>query len=74
MKESSVTFKEATEGLAYVQVWWNGKKVFDDYNDDAGLEDLRNFENKYNEKIVYSMYVEVVDFHHCIIEVEGEDV
>lgn len=74
MKESSVTFKEATEGLAYVKVLWNGKKVFDDYYDCASLEDLRNFENKYNEKIVYSMYVEVVDFHHYIIEVEGEDV
>lgn len=74
MSDSSLTFKEMAEELAYVQVWWNGKKVFDDYNDDVSLEDLHEFEDKYNEKIVYSMYVEVVEFHHCIIEVEGEDV
>lgn len=74
MKNSSLTFKEVTEGLAYVQVWWNGKKVFDDYDDGATLAELHQFEEKYNEKKVYSMYVEVVEFHHCIIEVEGEDV
>lgn len=74
MSDSELTFKEVAENLAYVQVWWNGKKVYDDYDDESDLETLKAFEAEYNNKIVHSMYIEIVEFHHCIIEVEGEDV
>lgn len=72
MKNSELTFNELTKDLLYVQVWWNGNKVYDDYEGETTLNELHQFEEKYGGKIVYSMYVEVVEFHHCIIEVEGE--
>lgn len=73
MKDSELTFGEISKDLLYVQVWWNGIKVYDDYDsDDSTLEDLNKFEEKYNDMIVYSYYVEIVDFHHCILEVEGQ--
>lgn len=72
MKNSELTFKEVAEGLDYIQVWWNNKKVYDDYNGDSSLEELRLFEDKYNNKLVYSMFIDIVSFHHCILKVEGE--
>ena len=73
MKNSKLRFKELTDGLNYIKVMWNGKIVYDDYYGDSSIEDLRNFENKYEDKVVYSMYIEVVEFHHCTLEVEGEE-
>lgn len=71
--DSKLTFKEVTENLAYVQVWWNGRKVYDDYTGKgATLEDLHRFEEKYNDKLVYTMFIRIVDFHHCILIVEGQ--
>ena len=72
MKNSELTFKDLTKDLLYVQVWWNGKKVFDDFEGETTLNELYQFEEKYGGKIVYSMYVEVVEFHHCIVKVKGE--
>lgn len=73
MKNSNLTFNELYENFPYIQVWWNGKKVYNDYDGDASIEDLHKFEEKYGNKIVYSTYIEVKEFHHVIIEVEGEE-
>lgn len=72
MRNSELTFEELSKELDYTQVWWNKKKVFDDYDGDSSIEELRSFEEKYGNKIVYSMFIEVVEFHHCILKVEGE--
>lgn len=72
MRNSELTFEELSKELNYTQVWWNKKKVFDDYDGDSSIEELRSFEEKYGNKIVYSMFIEVVEFHHCILKVEGE--
>ena len=72
MKNSSLTFNELYDDFGYVQVWWNGIKVYDDYDDESTLEDLNQFKEKYGDKKVYSTYIEIVEFHHCILEVEGE--
>lgn len=69
---SSLTFGEIAENLDFVQVVWNKKLVFDDYDGDSSLQELHEFEDKYYPKLVYKMLVTVVGFHHCILEVEGE--
>ena len=38
------------------------------------LEDLRKFQAKFNEKVIYSAQVDIVQFHHCILHVEGENI
>ena len=45
--------------------------VYDDNYIDT-LEQYQAFKNAYKDKIVYEFYVKIVEFHHCILEVEGE--
>ena len=37
-----------------------------------GIDGLNYFQKHYNDKKVYSMYMTVVDFHHCELYIEGE--
>ena len=71
--KSELTFKEFAENLGYIKVIWNGKVVYDDEFGDATLEELENFQLKYNNKIIYSGRFIVEDFHHIILDIKGEE-
>ena len=69
VKESTLTFKEVTSRLYYVEVFWNDKLVYEN----ASLEKLWEFKEKYNDKIVYEINVKIVDSRYCILDVKGEE-
>lgn len=46
---------------------------FDYCNKHFGINGLNYFQEHYNNKKVYSMYVIVTQFHHCELFIEGED-
>ena len=85
---STLTFGELTKNLAYIKVVWNGKVIFDDDIDNCeecksfyskklldqitGINGLNYIQEKYKDKKVYSMYMSVVEFHHCELYIEGE--
>ena len=71
--KSELTFKEFAENLGYIKVTWNGKVVYDDEFGDGTLEELENFQLKYNNKIIYSGRFIVEDFHHIILDIKGEE-
>lgn len=71
--KSELTFKEFAENLGYIKVIWNGKVVYDDEFGDGTLEELENFQLKYNNKIIYSGRFIVEDFHHIILDIKGEE-
>ncbi len=82
-RDSSLTFRDLTENLAFVKVIYNDKVIYDDisylsddftYNEDGEtLEHLNQILNDYGDKIVYEMNIEVVEQHHCILTIEGEE-
>ena len=70
---SNLTFRYLTKDLLFIKVFWNGKLVYDD----TGLLPLIAmdvFDHIYGGKIVYRMDVQIVEFHHCILRIKGEDV
>ena len=72
MRVSEITFGEVADTLAFVKVKWNGKIVYDDKK----IESIANFgafEDKYYDKKIFEMKIKIVQFHHCEIEVEGEE-
>lgn len=71
-KQSSVTFSDMFDKTGYIQVWWNDRLVYDDIDSDGTIEDLRKFQVEFNNKIIYSAQVHIVQFHHCILSIEGE--
>ena len=71
--KSELTFKEFAENLGYIKVIWNDKVVYDDEFGDGTLEELENFQLKYNNKIIYSGRFIVEDFHHIILDIKGEE-
>lgn len=71
--KSELTFKEFAEDLGYIKVIWNDKVVYDDEFGDGTLEELENFQLKYNNKIIYSGRFIVEDFHHIILDIKGEE-
>jgi len=74
-RDSELTFKDLTENLAYTEVKWNGKTIWKDdpYDDGESLDALYDMQSKYNSKIVYEMNIKVVMYHHCILDIKGED-
>lgn len=72
MNNSALTFGEICQDLPYIKVLWNGVNVYDDNYIDT-IEEYQAFKNAYKDKIVYEFYVKIVEFHHCILEVEGEE-
>ena len=71
-RNSSLRFKDfSLEFGSFIRVVWNGVEI---YNDDTATSNtLKLIEKKYGEKIVYSMFVQVVQFHHCELYIEGEE-
>lgn len=75
IKQSSLTFKDLTENLAYTEVKWNGKTIWKDNPDDNGesLDAMHDMQAKYNNKIVYEMNIKIVMHHHCVLDIKGEE-
>lgn len=69
MTNSSLTFNDLFKTCSFIKVYWNGEKVFDD----GDLEELNEFNRLYSDKIVYSAEIYVVEFHHCILRICGEE-
>lgn len=71
-RNSSLRFKDfSLEFDSFICVVWNGVEI---YNDDTATSNtLKLIEKKYGEKLVYSMFVQVVQFHHCELYIEGEE-
>lgn len=74
---SSLRFKDfETPFNSFIKVTWNGKVLFDDMSDDplmSSKERCESVTQKYGEKLVYSMYINVVSGHHTELFIEGED-
>ena len=74
---SEVTFNDIKDAFAYTKVMWNGETAYDDYLETGiysefdGTE-ITEFEEKYGNKKIYSLYARVVDFHHFELYIEGE--
>ena len=74
---SEVTFNDIKDAFAYTKVIWNGETVYDDYLETGiysefdGTE-ITEFEEKYGNRKIYSLYARVVDFHHFELYIEGE--
>lgn len=70
---TELTFGELTENLGYVKVYWNDKLVYDDEEGDRTFEEYENFKKHYDNKFVYEMSIKIVQWHHCILKVRGEE-
>lgn len=70
---TELTFGELTENLGYVKVYWNDKLVYDDEEGDRTFEEFENFKKDYDNKFVYEMSIKIVQWHHCILKVRGEE-
>lgn len=73
LDNSTLTFKDLTKHLNYIKVIWNDKKIYDD-DEINSYQDFLDFERKIKDKIIYSMNIIVVEFHHCILVIQGEEV
>lgn len=71
-KNSVLTFSELTKDVAWIKITWNGEVIFDDIDDNETLDDVNRVHQLTKDKKVFSMNVDVVEFHHCILTVEGE--
>ena len=70
---SSLTFNNLARNLLFIEVIWNNKVIYNDYDNDATADDYDNLIKNYGTKIVYEMKITVVDGHHCILNIQGED-
>ena len=69
---SEFTFDNLVNGpLNFIKVIWNGEVVYDD--DYATAEILELVENTLKNKVIYEAKITIVQFHHCIIEIFGQD-
>ena len=68
---SEFTFKDIAEHLGYEKVTWNGKVIYDEDRDD--FDALYEFQQEYNNKIVYEINIKITYFHHSILDVKGEN-
>lgn len=72
MRNSSLRFKDfALEYQSFIRIVWNGKEIYND--ETASKKTIHLIEQTYGSKIVYSMYVQIVQFHHCELYIEGEE-
>ena len=72
-KCSSLTFGDLIDNLNFVKVTWNSKVVYDEIDREETFKNLVEVTQFYKDKIVYEMNIEIVDFHHCILNIKGEE-
>ena len=74
MKNNSrVTFNELARNINWVRVIWNDKVIYDDENLSTNKKLLNKLYERYGNRFVYSMQVNVVDIHHVELNVKGEN-
>lgn len=66
---SELTFENFIN-LMYTKIVWNGKVIFDE--NDKTKRNWQKVEKKYKNKVVYSLYAFVKDFHHVELYIEGQ--
>lgn len=71
-KDSSITFRELTEPLAYIKIIYNGKIIYDDEVGNETREHYEQMKEEYKNKIIYEMNIKITQFHHCILKIKGE--
>lgn len=71
---STLKFKDfAIEFGSFIKLYWNDKLIWDDEAEHADpVDDLKKIDEKYGNKLVYSMFVRVVQFHHTELYIHGE--
>ena len=72
-KCSTLTFGEITENLAYIKVIWNGQCIYDDECGNETFEHLKQIKKDYRDKVIDEMNIKMVQFHHCILNIKGEE-
>lgn len=71
---SKFTFNDLMEGdFAYIKVIWNKKVIFDDDKEGTTYKDIERMTDVISDKIIYSAKIDIVQFHHCVIEIKGEN-
>ena len=70
---SSLTFNDLIENLNFVKIIYNKEVIYDDLCGEETIEHLNEVINSYCDKIIYEMKIKVVDFHHCILTIKGEE-
>ena len=80
---SEIKFKEIIKNLSFVKIIWNNKVIYDDYSylggdftyneDGETLEHLCEVRAIYGNKYIQNVSIKVVEGHHCILKVKGED-
>lgn len=74
MFSSTLTFSDLCEGLPYIFIEWNNKVIYDEISKDESIEALASLLKIINNKIIYSMQVEVTQFHHLKLFITGEKI
>lgn len=76
MRVSEVTFRQAVNSFAYIAIKYNNKIIYDDswWDEDhwESVESINTMLEEYGNKKIYYMSVEIVEFHHAVIHIEGE--
>jgi hypothetical protein len=78
MKNSEITLRDAiemSEAFCPIKIIFNGVVLYDDYygeEQEAPLSVIPNRIWQFDEYIVTSMNIEIVEFHHSIVAMQGE--
>lgn len=78
MKHSSLTILDAIRGLEFIppiKLTFNGSVLYDDYENDETrplIDAVKERLPAFDKYVVTSMKVDVVSFHHSIVEMSGE--
>lgn len=69
---SELTFKDVVpKDLGWIKIIWNNKVIYDDELGNETLESTQRIEQLISNKKVYSLKLTVVQFHHCILDIQG---
>ena len=71
---SELTFKDVVpKDLCWIKITWNKKIVYDDINGNETLESTDTICSVLADKIVYKVSIKIVQFHHVILDIIGEE-
>ena len=71
---SEFTFRNLMKGdFNYIKVIWNKIVIFDDDREGTTYKTIDRMLDVIEDKVIYSAKIDIVQFHHCIITIIGED-